>query len=58
MVADSEQAHYRFATDIVFSSPSAAAAVVAARSSSGPTEWKLPTSGQTYRDWRSAQLDE
>ena len=48
---------YRFVTDVVFSSSSAAASIVAARSASGPLEWKLESTGQTYRDWRAARLD-
>jgi hypothetical protein len=48
--------HYRFATDVVFSSPSAAASIVSARSASGPIEWKIEGSGQAYRDWRAATL--
>jgi len=48
---------YRFATDVAFASPSAAASVVAARSASGPREWKLRRTGQMYRDWRAATLD-
>jgi hypothetical protein len=43
---------YRFTADFAFSSPSAAASIVAARSASGPLEWKLEASGQTYREWR------
>lgn len=45
-----------FTADCVFRSPSAAAAVVNGRPSSGPTEWKIPGTGQTYRDWEAAQL--
>ena len=56
LVADAAPDLYRFAEDIVFASPSAAASIVAARSASGPLEWKLATSGRTYRDWREAQL--
>lgn len=41
-----------FATDVVFSSPSAAASIVAARSASGPREWKLRSDGRMYKDWR------
>jgi hypothetical protein len=47
---------YRFTADIAFSSSSAAASIVAARSASGPLEWKLGGSGQTYKDWRAAKL--
>jgi len=46
-----------FAADVTFTSPSAAASIVAARSASGPIEWKIPASGQPYRDWRASQLD-
>lgn len=47
---------YRFATNVVFSSPSAAAAVVMARSAAGPQEWKMRGTGQTYKAWRAANL--
>jgi uncharacterized protein DUF4357 len=46
-----------FASDVVFASPSAAAAVVAGRSASGPIEWKIAETGQAYRDWRIATLE-
>jgi hypothetical protein len=46
-----------FATDVIFASPSAAAAVVAGRSASGPVEWKIAETGQAYRDWRAATLE-
>ena len=42
--------------DFAFSSPSAAAAVVAGRSSNGRRDWKLPD-GRTYADWEEDQLD-
>lgn len=47
---------YRFAADVAFASPSAAASIVAARSASGPREWKVSTTGRLYRDWRAARL--
>ncbi len=46
-----------FATDMVFASPSAAAAIVAGRSASGPLEWKVVETGQLYRDWRATTLE-
>lgn len=49
---------YRFTTDVVFPSPSAAAAVVMARNASGPREWKQTETGETYGSWRTAQLNE
>lgn len=48
---------YRFADDAIFSSPSAAASIVAGRSAGGPLEWKLEGTGQSYRDWRAAKLE-
>lgn len=46
----------RFTTDVAFSSSSAAASIIAVRSASGPLEWKVAASAQTYRDWRAAKL--
>jgi hypothetical protein len=48
--------HYRFATNVIFASPTAAAAVALARNASGPKEWKLRGTGQTYKMWRAANL--
>ncbi len=56
LVADERSELYRFVADVCFSSPSAAASIVAARSASGPIEWKLASTGQTYREWREDQL--
>ncbi len=47
-----------FAADMAFASPSAAASIVAARSASGPREWKVAGTGQSYRDWRAERLGE
>jgi hypothetical protein len=49
---------FTFAADMAFASPSAAASIVAARSASGPREWRLRGSGLSYRDWRAARLGE
>lgn len=49
---------FMFAVDVTFASPSAAASIVAARSASGPREWKVAGAGQTYRDWRAERLGE
>ncbi len=46
----------RFATDFAFSSPSAAAAVVAGRSANGRISWKLGGRGQTYGDWQDEKV--
>jgi hypothetical protein len=47
---------YRFATDVAFPSPTAAAAAVLARSASGPQEWSIKSTGETYRAWRLAKI--
>src|SRR5690606_29285362 len=49
---------YTFATDVMFSSPSTAASIVAARSTGGPRGWRVTKTGQTYGDWRAVRLDE
>ena len=48
--------HRVFTKDYAFRSPSAAAAVVAGRSASGPQSWKLEGENTLYRDWEAAQL--
>jgi hypothetical protein len=58
LVESSDPDLYRFAADVVFGSPSAAASLVAARSASGPREWRLRGTGQAYRDWRAVKLGE
>lgn len=42
--------------DYAFSSPSAAAAVIAGRSANGRTSWVVVGSGMTYADWEQAYL--
>jgi hypothetical protein len=49
---------FMFAVDVTFASPSAAASIVAARSASGPREWKAAGTGKAYRDWRAERLGE
>jgi len=49
---------YQFADNTPFSSPSAAAAVVAASNRNGRLTWKLEKTGQTYGDWQEAKLAE
>lgn len=46
--------HRQFAKDYAFSSPSAAAAIVAGRSANGRISWVLRSTGQTYADWEEA----
>lgn len=56
LVGSSGEDHYRFTADTLFASPSAAATIVAARSASGPQEWKISQTGVTYKVWRASQL--
>jgi hypothetical protein len=49
---------YTFTSDVIFTSPSAAASIVAARSASGPREWKVNGTGQMYKDWKAAALEQ
>lgn len=56
LVVDPNPDLYQFAADVVFSSPSAAASIVAARSASGPMEWKVGGTAETYRDLQARLL--
>jgi hypothetical protein len=47
----------RFLDDVPFRSPSAAAAVLNNRNSSGPREWKVEATGQTLGEWRDTLLE-
>lgn len=47
---------FEFAEDVEFSSPSAAAAVIAAANRNGRITWKL-SDGQTYAQWKEAQVE-
>lgn len=58
LTAESSPELFAFTADVAFSSPSAAASIVAARSASGPREWRVTDGGQTYGDWKAARLDE
>ena len=49
---------WRFTADFAFSSPSAAAAVVAGTSRNGRLDWKHTATGQTYAEWEAAQLEQ
>jgi hypothetical protein len=55
-VLESRGAHCVFTTNYAFRSPSAAAAAVNGRSSNGTLDWRLKTTGQTYKDWEADQL--
>ena len=55
LVADAE-GRTHFARDQVFSSPSAAAAVVAGQPMNGRTSWRVAGTGQTYGQWQDEQV--
>ncbi|WP_243073824.1 GIY-YIG nuclease family protein [Microbacterium sp. SS28] len=48
----------RFTQDVVFSSPSAAAAVVAGRSANGRTSWIDTANGVNFGDWQSRGISD
>lgn len=50
--------YLEFTSNVAFSSSSAAAAIILGRSASGPREWKLQKTGETYKSWQSAALSE
>jgi Domain of unknown function (DUF4357) len=45
-----------FSENVSFSSPSAAASIIANRSSNGRIEWKLVSTGQTFKEWQDSQV--
>lgn len=47
----------RFTRDQSFSSPSAAAAIVAGRSTNGRTEWREKSTGMTFGEWQSQLVE-
>ncbi len=47
-----------FTRDIVFSSVSAAGAVVTGRECNGRTAWKMQDTGETYGDWQNRGVDD
>lgn len=48
----------RFAEDVPFKSPSAAAAVLNNRNSAGPREWRVDGTEQTLGEWRDSLLED
>lgn len=47
-----------FQEDVIFSSPSAAAAIVFGRSANGRIEWKVKGTNKTYEEWQNEQLNQ
>lgn len=58
LVASADGKTMNFTHDQVFSSPSAAAAVVTARSANGRTEWFVSGEKTTYGDWQQQGVDQ
>ncbi len=56
LVGDSDGNLLMFTEDVVFNSPSAAAATVNAGNMNERTAWKIAATRQTYEDWHQAQL--
>ena len=50
------QPFLEFAEDVIFRSPSAAAAVIKNRNSNGRQAWTLKATGQTLKEWQDAQI--
>jgi hypothetical protein len=48
---------FEFIEDTEFSSPSAAATIIAGGNRNGRTSWKLESTGQTYAEWKESQVD-
>lgn len=47
-----------FTDDVIFNSPSAAAAVVYGGNANGRTEWKVEGTGQSYGGWQEQKVDQ
>ena len=56
VLAPHSSGELQFTADQVFSSPSAAAAVVSGRAANGRTQWKEEGTGQTYGEWQDKQV--
>lgn len=56
LVQDSEDSAI-FTQDIVFRSPSAAAAIVAGRAANGRVEWRIPGAGVNFGSWQNQDVE-
>ena len=56
VLAPHDSGSLQFTADQMFSSPSAAAAVVSGRAANGRTQWKVEGTGQTYGEWQDQQV--
>lgn len=57
VLGDEQDGLLTFKTDYSFSSPSAAAAIIAGRNSNGRKAWRVEDTGQTYADWQDQQVE-
>ncbi len=57
LVPDHDGRTLRFTRDQVFSSPSAAAAVVVGRAANGRNDWKIQGTGVSYGNWQARGID-
>jgi hypothetical protein len=55
-IGPDETGRSAFREDVVFSSPSAAAAIVYGRAANGRTAWRVQGTNQTYEDWQNSLL--
>lgn len=46
-----------FTQDVVFRSPSAAAAIVAGRAANGRVEWRIPGTGMSFGSWQNQDVE-
>lgn len=58
LVQSGEPNVLKFAEDVGFDSPSAAAAVVFAGNQNGRIAWRVKGTGQTYKDWQQQGVEE
>ena len=58
LVPSADGKHNEFAKNYAFSSPSAAAAVVAGRSANGRTHWVVAGTNKSYGDWQDEQVSQ
>ena len=57
LAVSGQEGFWTFTDNVPFSSPSAAAAVVAGTNRSGPETWQVQGTQQTYKQWQQAQVD-
>lgn len=58
LVPDASRNNMVFSHDQAFTSPSAAAAMIAGRVANGRTDWRLPHSGKNYGQWQNEGVEE